>query len=804
MTTGDTVSRPMAARSAASGVRQWATAGMAGLVVLLAVLSAMPGLGRAGWVVGVGCGTVLTSWLVRGLGRSGRQVLGPADLVTFGRGLLACGAAALTAESLLGHDVTPALLALAVPALVLDAVDGPVARRTGTVTQFGGRFDGEVDAFLILVLSIAAGSSLGWWVLAAGLARYAFAVAGWVLPWMRRRLEFRYWRKVVTAATGIVLAAAVADVLPRTLTVVAVVVVLGLLAESFGRDVSWLWRRGRELAPPRRGSRALRSGAAAVGGVLAVALGWFALLAPARPDQLTPESFLRLPVEAVAVAAMAAVVSAGPSRSSRAVALVVGALLGTIAVLKLLDLGAFAVLDRPFNVVTDLGQLGSGVAFVRESLGAWAAGGGVLGALLLVGAVVVCLPWAIGRLTGVLAGHRRASTGTVAGLAAAWAVLAVSGLQVAPGAPVAAAEAGPFVVGKVRATTQAYRDRDVFEQAVAADTFRDPASGDLSTLSGKDVLVVFVESYGRVALEEPRFDSVRALLDSGTARLHDAGYRAASAYLTSPTFGGSSWLAHSTLQSGLSVTDQDRYDRLLSSTRTTLTSAFSRAGWRTVAVLPSTLGSWPEGRDFYRFDEVYDGTSLGYSGPRFGFSRVPDQFALAAFGQRELARRDRPRVMAEIVLTSSHGPWAPLPTMVDPAALGDGTVFDDVRAGALTAPELWSDRAAVPTAYGTSITYSLTSLLSFVEQHGDDDLVLIVLGDHQPSTVVSGFGGNRDVPVSIVTRDRDVLAATSGWGWRTGLRPAEDSVVWPMAAFRDRFLTAFGTRGPGASAAGEP
>ena len=160
---------------------------------------------------------MLTAVVTVGLAHAG-HTMGLADLVTLGRGLMACAVAALTVELLLGHQVTPVVLALTVPALALDAVDGRVARRTGTVTAFGGRFDGEVDAFLILVLSVAAAPTVGWWVLAAGLARYAFAVAGWWLPWMRAALEFRYWRKVVTATVGIVLAVAVADVLPDGLT----------------------------------------------------------------------------------------------------------------------------------------------------------------------------------------------------------------------------------------------------------------------------------------------------------------------------------------------------------------------------------------------------------------------------------------------------------------------------------------------------------------------------------------------------------------------------------------------------------
>jgi hypothetical protein len=368
---------------------------------------------------------------------------------------------------------------------------------------------------------------------------------------------------------------------------------------------------------------------------------------------------------------------------------------------------------------------------------------------------------------------------------------AVSGLQVAPGQPLASADTGPYVADKVRATTAAYRDRERFEHALAADTFRDKVSGDLSGLAGKDVVVVFVESYGRVAVEGPESRSVRMLLDAGTARLRDRGYSAASAYLTSPTFGGSSWLAHATLQSGLQVADQGRYDRLLSSPRTTLTSVFSRAGWRTVAVLPSTRGNWPEGRAFYRFDEVYGRSTLGYAGPAFGFSAMPDQYALAAFERLELARVNRSPVMAEIGLTSSHGPWAPLPTTVGRAALGDGSVFHGIRADAVTAAELWSDRDAVPAAYRSSIVYSLNSILSFVEGRAGEDLVVVVVGDHQPSTIVSGSGGNRDVPVTVIAHGPAVVRQVKGWGWQDGLRPDEHAPVWPMSAFRDRFLTTF-------------
>lgn len=738
------------------------------------------------WGVGLGCGAVLVALLRRGLARAGLTRLGPADVVTLVRGLMACAVAALTVQLVLGHDVRAAVVALTAPALLLDGVDGWVARRTGTASALGARFDGEVDAFLILVLSVAVAPTFGWWVLAGGLARYAFGAAGWVLPWMRGSLEFRYWRKVVAATVGIVLVVAVADVLPRGVALGALIGAHVLLVESFGRDVWSLW--GARDSARRAGAVAssLRGGGVAV---LVVAILWFALVAPNEPHRVTPGSLLRMPAEIVALAALVLVV---PQRIRRVIVVLAGLLMAAVVLLKILDLGASAVLDRPFNVVTDRGLLGSGYAFVKDSWGPWAAVVIIVALVVVLAAVVVGPVWAVGRVARLVVRDRRRGTRGVAVVGGVWILCAVTGLHNASGATVSVSGTGPYLVGKVRAAEAAHRDREVFTQAIGVDRYRAAAPGELAGLAGKDVLVVFVESYGRVALEGVESEPVRTVLDAGTAKLRSLGFDARSGYLTSTTFGGSSWLAHSTLQSGLAVSDQSRYDRLLSSDRTTLTSAFARDGWRTVALMPSTHGGWPEGRAFYGFDDVVTSSELRYAGPRFGFSAVPDQFALSAFGDAELGRDRSRQVMAQVELTSSHGPWAPLPEMVAPNALGDGSAFGGQLDKATTAAELWRDRSAVPKAYRKSIVYSLSSVLSFVEQHADDDLVLVVLGDHQPATIVSGFGGNRDVPITVIARDPKVMQRIAGWGWQDGLRPAEDAPVWPMADFRDRFLGAFG------------
>ena len=227
-------------------IRKGCTAGLAALVLLLAALTSL-GLSLLPAVVGLTCGVVLCVAVHRGLAAMGSATLGPADVVTLTRTVLGCVLAALVVDPSLGQPAVGVIVPLAVVALVLDAVDGRVARATRTGSAFGSRFDGEADAFLLLVLSVHVAPSYGWWVLAIGAARYAFGLAAWAAPWLHVGLPFRYWRKVVTAVQGIVLVVAAADVLPRTVTYAALVAALALLAESFGRDVLWAWRQ-RDVA----------------------------------------------------------------------------------------------------------------------------------------------------------------------------------------------------------------------------------------------------------------------------------------------------------------------------------------------------------------------------------------------------------------------------------------------------------------------------------------------------------------------------------------------------------------------------
>ncbi|HET6546979.1 MAG TPA: hypothetical protein VFG79_00895, partial [Solirubrobacter sp.] len=212
--------------------------------------------------------------------------------------------------------------------------------------------------------------------------------------------------------------------------------------------------------------------------------------------------------------------------------------------------------------------------------------------------------------------------------------------------------------------------------------------------------------------------------------------------------------------------------------------------------MPANRRAWPEGSSFYRYDRVYDRRNLGYRGPEFGLPPMPDQYTLLALQRRELAERHRPPLFAEVDLISSHAPWTRIPRLIPWHDVGDGSIFDRIPAEESTQASLFGDAQRARAAYGHSIEYSLRTLFSFVRRYGDDDLVLVVLGDHQPATLVSGQDAGHDVPVSVIAHDPKVIDRIAGWGWQDGMRPSPRAPVWPMAAFRDRFFTAFGSSPP--------
>ncbi|MFD3501853.1 sulfatase [Streptomyces sp. NPDC058676] len=534
-----------------------------------------------------------------------------------------------------------------------------------------------------------------------------------------------------------------------------------------------------------RASRGVSVGTSVLAGVL-IAL---ALLLPNRLDRTSLLSFVRLPVEGIL---LAVVLLALPPKPRRFTAIGAGLFLGLFTVLKLTDMGFYQFLARPFDLVFDWILLNDATDFLRESFGRSGQVLVVTGVIVLLVAVLTLSTWAVVRLANVIDRHRTVAVPTTLVLGTAWVACFTLGVQ-SGGTPFASKGNSEVLANRVEYVHNGLGDAKVFRKQAAVDAFADTPPDQLLTgLRGKDVLFTFVESYGRVAIDDPAMaPEMDATLAEGTSRLKAAGFDSRSGWLRSPVAGAGSWLAHSTFLSGLWIKNQQRYLSLTTGDRATLTSYFQKTGaWRTVGIVPGVRKAWPEGK-YFGLDNIYDSTHLGYQGPYFSWTPVPDQFSLEAFQRLEHGRKNRDPIMAEIILASSHNPWSPIAHTIDWDDLGDGTVFHQIKKEGTNPTEVWKSRERVRTEYRKAVQYSVDSLTQWLERYGDENTVLVFLGDHQPVPTVTGGSASKDVPITIVAKDPKVLDRISDWGWTDGLKPAENAPTWGMDKFRDRFMTAY-------------
>jgi hypothetical protein len=299
--------------------------------------------------------------------------------------------------------------------------------------------------------------------------------------------------------------------------------------------------------------------------------------------------------------------------------------------------------------------------------------------------------------------------------------------------------------------------------------------GDLSGLVGAngpaDVLLVFAESYGAITFDDAVQAEALATSRAELAHAIQAGGRfVVSARVTAPTFGGSSWLSHAALLSGVDTSDPADNDLLMTSQRPTLVRHFARHGYRTVGWMPGVKRPWPEGA-FYGFDRLVDDAGMGYRGLDFGYWRIPDQAAMALLQAQELDRTvARPPRLVVFPTTSTHAPFHPLaplvtdwPTLTTADAYKPAEVADAQAVGAsLQEPLL---------PYLQSMRYQHAWMADYLRHRAPHPLLMIIVGDHQPPALVSGRGASWDVPVHVVADDPALLQRLLGSGFVPGLTP---------------------------------
>lgn len=506
------------------------------------------------------------------------------------------------------------------------------------------------------------------------------------------------------------------------------------------------------------------------------------LIQPNHPGALTLGALSLMPLE-LPVLLGGALVLGG---RARVFAVVMAAVLSTIVALKLADLAAFTAFGRGFDPVTDLALVEAGLHLLAGSIGGLGTALAALLALLLLALLgaAICLAllaWARLRLPA----PARLAAGLVALVFAALSIAetrtALNGWQ--GWNPPADAFTARYTAEKLRNTARSHAALAAFEAQAAEDPWADRRDA-FAALKGRDVTVIFVESYGRAAFDNPLYAArhLGTLID-GTEALTAAGLGIRSGWLTSPVQGGQSWLAHATIATGLHIGDQRRYGAVLASGRLTLYDIAARAGYRSRVIAPAIVMPWPEGPQF-GFDEVLAAKDLGYAGKPFDWVTMPDQYTLAVADR--LAGQGP--LITEIALISSHAPWTPVAERLPWDRIGDGQVFDAMASAGPRPPEVWADRDRVRDHFGRSLDYSVGTVLSWAALPRATPPLLVVLGDHQPASFVAQAGGG-DVPVHLIGPP-EVLALFDTWGWSEGPVPDPALPVWPMSAFRDRFLEA--------------
>ena len=522
---------------------------------------------------------------------------------------------------------------------------------------------------------------------------------------------------------------------------------------------------------------------------LAALLLHVVLIQPNHPAAMTWAALPVLSLEWVVLLLALPVI--GDGRIGRVLRAILVLALTVIAVLKLADFAMFTSFTRGFNPVGDMPLIAAAFRLAWGSIGLLPTLAVLICGLLAIAGLAAGLWWAMGVVARVpLPRPARPVAGAGAAVALGLVVADIGSIMArwpVPFNPPGTAFTARVGAERVVLIRKTLSDLRTFNDLARADPFAGRA--DLLNRIDRDVLVIFVESYGRTSIDTPFYaDEHRPLLDAATRQLEQAGLAMRSAYLDSPTRGGQSWLAHATFANGMRVDGQARYQAALASGRETLFHIAARSGFHTAAVMPAITLDWPEAA-FMGFDTVLPAADLGYRGLPFNWVTMPDQFTLAAL-DRNLRQSDTdPRLFAQVALISSHAPWVPVPRLLPWDTLGDGTVFNEMATSGDRPDEVWRDHDRVREQYRMSISYALETIVSYALRHSANPPLMIVLGDHQAAGFIAR-DERSDVPVHLIGPP-DLLAHVADWGWTEGLIPADDAPLLPMEAMRDALLRAF-------------
>ena len=386
--------------------------------------------------------------------------------------------------------------------------------------------------------------------------------------------------------------------------------------------------------------------------------------------------------------------------------------------------------------------------FVREmKTWRWALS---LGAIVAGSALLFA---ALGRLLGALQARARPTRRALSLAFAAWTAVAATSLLARGPLSLASAK----VAENYRASKEAKRRLAALDGDARDDRYRDLMKVRLARRP--NFYLLLIEAYGQVLATWDMVEPYRALMDRVRARLERAGYHARTAYSTAPIHGGRSWLSIATVQTGIAIDVPTTFAALEPVSRKvpTIAGFFHAQGYTTASLEPGTNMKTGPDADLYPDDLRFDAAELRYTGPKWGYGTIPDRYAWDQFRARGLGAMREPRYVFYMA-TSTHYPWTAetihsYDTPDWPPLPGMDAIGTDFRR--------W---------YMKSVDYEWHVLTEVLEADPSPDVVIVIVGDHQPRLESNQPGEvTFETPIHVLSRDADFVDPLALLGFERGM-----------------------------------
>jgi hypothetical protein len=288
-----------------------------------------------------------------------------------------------------------------------------------------------------------------------------------------------------------------------------------------------------------------------------------------------------------------------------------------------------------------------------------------------------------------------------------------------------------------------------------------------------DLYVIFVESYGSVLYKRSVFRAAyTSLLTELENQLNDAGWQVASRLSESPTWGGGSWMAYTSMLFGMRIDTHPRYLSLFNKYQVERYPDFGRYlqsqgyyyAWVSPIATELDEQSWNRYLRFFGVDQWLRYRDFDFHGPLYGWGPAPpDQYVLHAANEKLQAATDRPLFFMTIT-QNSHYPWAPQPGLV-----ADWRSLNQTQGEAIITAQADNPASSKQRDYLVAVEYQLRMLTDFILTNDNQESIFVLVGDHQPPQVSRRSDGWA-APVHIISQDVGLIEALDEYDFSPGLR----------------------------------